>query len=415
MVRVLSRLAATIAALVLLATPAAPALTQADIDRVAAQATRGLKRVTRSLASNLMRGRDNDTPESAAAQRYLIARLKRLGTGPNAAASGDDAYRQPFTLSGQNGTNLFAVVRGRELPDEYVIVGAHYDHLDSRSDASGHCSASGPPGGDVCNGATDNATGDAAVLAIGRALHALPELPRRSVLLALWDAEEDGLLGSRYYVDHPLVPLAQTVAYVNFDILGADLLPSVRSTSFAVGSETGGTALRGIVDAAVTGQSLNVRPFSYIFGQLRSDYANFVNAGVPTVFFSDSTGGCYHTSGDDVRVVNFPKLAQQTAIAFRTVVALAEASAPPVFTPPNPNLAVFEDAVSLQQALAPAVAADLALFGSDDQATITSYKAQVDQIVADGPSQFDTTDVGTILTAAINLIGVLTRGGCKAF
>jgi hypothetical protein len=133
------------------------------------------------------------------------------------------------------------------------------------------------------------------------------------------------------------------------------------------------------------------------------------------VFFSDSTGGCYHTTGDDIRVVNFPKLAEQTAIAFRTVVGLAETSTPPVFAPPNPNLAVFEDAVSLQQALAPAVAADLDRFGPADQATITSYKTQVDQIVADGPAQFDGSDVGTILAAALNLIDLLTRNGCHPF
>jgi Zn-dependent M28 family amino/carboxypeptidase len=106
-------------------------------------------------------------------------------------------------------------------------------------------------------------------------------MPRRSVVLALWDAEEDGLLGSRYYVDHPLVPLEQTVTYVNFDILGADLLPTLRSTSFAVGSETGGSALRDIVDAAVAAQSLSVRPFRLHLRQLRSDYANSSRTAFP--------------------------------------------------------------------------------------------------------------------------------------
>ena len=72
------------------------------------------------------------------------------------------------------------------------------------------------------------------MLAIGEALRSLPTPPRRSVVLALWDAEEDGLLGSLYYVNHPIVPLTQTVAYVNFDILGQDLVPSLRANSFAV-------------------------------------------------------------------------------------------------------------------------------------------------------------------------------------
>ena len=63
------------------------------------------------------------------------------------------------------------------------------------------------------------------------------------MILAAWDREEDDLGGSKYYVDHPLVPLAKTVAYVNFDIQGANLLPSLQNNSFAVGAETGGATL----------------------------------------------------------------------------------------------------------------------------------------------------------------------------
>jgi hypothetical protein len=403
------------AAIALIAAAPVRAFTQAEIDRVATHATRGVVRVVRTLASNALRGRDNDTPESLVAQQYLIGGLKERGAGLNRTASGDEAYKQPFDEVGQRGTNLLAVIPGRELPNEYVIVGAHYDHLDSRSDASGHCTANGTPGGAVCNGATDNAAGVAAVLAIGKGLRALSEPPRRSVVLALWDAEEDGLVGSRHYVGQPLVPLGQTVAYVNFDIQGAVLVPTLRSTTFAVGSETGGAALRGVVDAAAAAQSLNVRAFSYIFGQLRSDYASFVAVGVPTVFFSDSTGGCYHTTGDDVSVVDFRKLAQQTAIAFRTVVALSEAQARPAFVPPNPALAVFDDAVSLQRVLATSIPADLGLFAPDQQALITSTKAQIDQIVSDGPAQFDSGDVNTVLNAAVALINALTGMGCRAF
>src|SRR5438309_596742 len=176
------------------------------------------------------------------------------------------------------------------------MIGAHYDHLGTRSAADGSCHARGTPGGHVCNGATDNAAGVAATLAIGEALRSLPTPPRRSVILALWDAEEDGLLGSLYYVNNPVVPLANTVAYVNFDIQGANLLPSLRRTSFAVGPETGGAVLEDVLRAAVAAEGLGTRPLSYIFGQLRSDYANFVARQVPTVFFSDATGGCYHTT-----------------------------------------------------------------------------------------------------------------------
>ncbi|MEO8601152.1 MAG: M28 family peptidase [bacterium] len=404
-----------IALLVLATTGSAMAVTQAQIEKRARTATRLLKRVTKSLANNKMMGRDNNTPESERAQRYLIARLKHRGHGLNAMAVGDEAYKQHFVQSGQIGTNLFAVIPGSELPNEYIIVGAHYDHLDTRSNASGDCSTGTAPGGEVCNGATDNSTGVAAVLAIGNAIRRLHPAPKRSVVLALWDAEEDGLLGSLYYVNHPLVPLAQTKGYVNYDIAGANLLPTLHTNTFAVGSETGGSVLRGIVDAAVAAQTLNVRPFSFIFGQLRSDYANFVNVGVPTVFYSDSTGGCYHTTGDDYGVVNFDKLAQQSQLGYRTAVALADAPIAPTFVPPNPALATYEDALSVQSVLSNAFPADLGLFSPADQALVTNFKVQIDQVVTDGPGAFDSGDVNTVLGAAVTLVNTLTNTGCHAF
>jgi Zn-dependent M28 family amino/carboxypeptidase len=123
------------------------------------------------------------------------------------------------------------------------------------------------PGDTICNGATDNAAGVAAVLAIACGIAALPNPPRRSVVLAFWDSEEDELIGSAHYVANPLVPLASTIAYVNFDIQGANLLPSLRNFTFAVGPETGGTPLRALVDPIAAGSALDVRALGFIFGQ----------------------------------------------------------------------------------------------------------------------------------------------------
>src|SRR5262249_40132692 len=155
-------------------------------------------------------------------------------------------------------------------------------------------------------------------------------------VLALWDMEEDGLQGSLHYVNDPLVPLEKTVAYVNFDILGSDLLPSLATTSFAVGPETG-TGLTQMTLDAIAAEGFGTLPPRYIVGQLRSDYANFVPKNVPTVFFGDSTNGCYHTTSDDLDVVDWTKLGTQARIALRLIVALAETSTPPVFVPPNPD------------------------------------------------------------------------------
>src|SRR5262249_4495413 len=149
---------------------------------------------------------------------------------------------------------------------EYVIVGAHYDHLGTRSGADGRCTREHEPGGALCPGASDNAAGVAAVLAIGRALRRLPQPPRRSVVLALWDGEEAGMLGSRHYAGAPLVPLQDTVAALTFDIAGATILPSLADTTFALASETGGRRLADAVDAAARAEpALAVRRLGAVF------------------------------------------------------------------------------------------------------------------------------------------------------
>ena len=162
----------------------------------------------------------------------MISQLSEFAQPLVDGATGPDAYRQAFDA----GTNVVGVIPGTDLAAEYVILGAHYDHLGS------NCTLS-RPGDTICNGATDNATGVAAALAIGRSIAGQPEPPRRSVVIGLWDAEEDGLLGSAAYVSDPLVPLDQTIAYLNFDIQGTNISPSLRNVTVLVGAETGGPNL----------------------------------------------------------------------------------------------------------------------------------------------------------------------------
>ena len=272
---------AALLALVLLAAPAA-ALTPKQIDKGARKASQGLRQPVRFLASDKLAGRQNGSEGSVRAQEFLVKRLAKIA---EPLGTGEDPYLQPFLRLGDVGTNVLAVIRGSELPDEYVMIGGHYDHLGV------DCDPGEKPGDVICNGATDNAAGTAAVLAVAKAIAKLPEPPRRSVLIALWDAEEDGLEGAEYYVEEaPLVPLAQTVAYVNLDLLGATLIPSLERNTFAIASETGGAVLRDAIDAAAAAHpAVELTPLSEAFGQGRSDYRPFALAGVPTVFFGDGS------------------------------------------------------------------------------------------------------------------------------
>ena len=357
---------------------------------------------TTMFALDGLNGRQNGTPGSVAAQDYSISVLREYGAvGLDTSKSGDAAFRQAFP---GDGTNVLGLIKGKDLPNEYVIVGGHYDHLGNTCRGTGD-------GDTICNGATDNAAGAAAALEVGRALAEVPGGPHRSVIVALWDKEEDGLLGSQYYVQHPLVPNANVVAYVNFDIQGANLLPSLRDSSFAVGAETGGARLTDAVQTAV-GTTLHTHLVSSIFGQGRSDYVNFTGVGIPNVFFSDSTGPCYHTTKDDVGVVDWAKLDQQVAIATRLTKDLVAGPAPTFVG--NAPLATYADAVALDGVVDTAVV-DLGRFTATQQQQLLSFKSLLDQTVADGPANFDGNDIPPLLSGAVNAVNLLTSGTCDGF
>jgi hypothetical protein len=354
------------------------------------------------LASDAADGRDNGTAGSLLAQQQLLIYLQTWTHGSDATQSGVHAYEQPFP----GGTNLIGILPGTDLANQYVLVGAHYDHL-------GHSCRDLRPGDDICNGATDNATSVAAVTDVLRGYGLSEQRPRRSIIFAFWDREEDGLQGSAYYVAHPLVPLAHTVAYVNLDITGSNLRPSLRNTSFAIGAETGGPPLQNLVNAAIAPGTLATQQLGYIFGQNRSDHAVLVGAGVPTVFFSDATGPCYHTDSDDIAVVDFGKLDQQIATIGRLVASLASTDTLPVFTANRP-LATYDDARVLLS-VSNLLQADLGTFDTTQAANIVLFRNQLTDIVAAGPAAFDDADVSRILTIAATVVQYFTTGPCSGF
>jgi hypothetical protein len=155
---------------------------------------------------------------------------------------------------------------------------------------------------------------------------------------------------------------------------------------------------------------------SFIFGRLRSDYAKFVLRGrVPTVFFSDSTGGChYHTAGDTFDVVDTRKQATQSRIAFRVTAALAETNAPPPFRDPNPALATYADAVTVNHVLTLSQP-DRGLCSPADQAALLQIQQGLAAVVQAGPQAFGPQQVGIVLNAAVVGIDALTRTPCQRY
>lgn len=174
--------------------------------------------------------------------------------------------------------NVLGLLRGSDpqLKAELVVYTAHHDHLGQKE--------GGAPGEDVIfNGAVDNASGVAALLAIARSLSAQPKAPRRSILFAAVAAEEQGLLGSQYLIEHPPVPPGRMAANLNLD--GLNIWGRTRDVS-VIG--LGKTTLDGLIVELAKQQGRTVKPdaladrgFFY-----RSDQFNFARYGVPSAYFS---------------------------------------------------------------------------------------------------------------------------------
>ena len=365
-----------------------------------------VRAIVERLADDQLQGRGNQTPGAASTRALLIEELKRFAEPIRPDLPGDEGFLQEFAT----GTNVLAVVRGGELADEYLMIGAHYDGLGTSCSKANCDDVTGED--QIYNGATDNATGVAAVIEVVRSILA-DQSPRRSIIIALWDAEEDGLQGSRWYAQNPILPLEQTVAYINFDIQGSNLLPSLARSTILVGAETGGPNLAAAARRATEASSLQTLILSLIFGQGRSDHASLVGAGVPAVFFTDATSGCYHTVKDDIEAVDFPKLDQQIAAAEALTRDLLATNAPPTFETASLP-ATYEDAVGLLAVLS-AAQEDFVLLGTDQEAATDAYLEDLERVVDAGETSFDGAATGVVLGGAAQLVTALANMDCDPF
>jgi hypothetical protein len=354
------------------------------------------------LAGDELTGRDENTDGWFGAQAYLAEQLATFAEPIDPSAEDTDGYLQHTP----SGVNVIGIIPGVELPDEYVLVGAHYDHL-----GVGGCRTT-DPADTICNGAADNAAGVAVALAAVRQVIAQTP-PRRSVILAFWDREEDGLLGSAEFVADPVVPLEQIVGYVNFDIQGANLSPALRTSTVMVGAETGGQPLIDAASRAAQASTLNTVALSVIFGQGRSDHASLVAAGVPSVFLTDANNGCYHTAQDDLAHLDTAKLGQQLATATALIAELSTTDAVPVFQADAP-VATFADAQAML-GIVTAGQVDFGMLAPDQRAAADTYVADLTRIVDDGEAAFDDADIGVVLGGAAGLVEALAEVPCDAY
>ena len=242
--------------------------------------------------------------------------------------------------------NVVGIVEGSDagLRNTYVALGAHYDHVGAAGAALGGAPGD-PPGivtpgaaGDrVWNGADDDGSGTVALMALARAFVNGPR-PKRSLLFVWHAGEERGLLGSRYFVDYPTIPLETVLAQLNIDMVGRnrDNKASEADTVYLVGSDRISSELHQISRAANRGLPRPLKldyemndPADLEQVYYRSDHYSYAIKGIPIIFFTTGLHADYHANTDEVSKIEFGKLTRVAQLVYETAARLANLDHPP--------------------------------------------------------------------------------------
>src|SRR5690606_27077750 len=209
--------------------------------------------------------------------------------------------------------NILAFIKGSEKPEEIIVISAHYDHV-------------GIKNGQIYNGADDDGSGTVALMEIAEAFKKAQKMgksPKRSVMFLHVTGEEHGLLGSKYYADNPVYPLANTVVNLNIDMIGrSDPENEGKDYVYVIGSEMLSTQLKVINEAANNATQKLELNYKYDDPNdpqrlyYRSDHYNFAKNGIPVAFFFDGVHADYHQPTDDPEKIDYKLLRKRAQLVY---------------------------------------------------------------------------------------------------
>tara|TARA_B110000046_G_scaffold185705_1_gene228721 strand:- start:8538 stop:9593 length:1056 start_codon:yes stop_codon:yes gene_type:complete len=283
-------------------------------------------------ASDEFEGRNTGEP----GQKKAIAYLKDfyVEQGIASALGGDDYFQEvpaEFLNKRKKRTpikdseNVVAFIKGTEKPDEIVVISAHLDH-------------EGVKDGEIYNGADDDGSGTVAILEIAQAFQMAAKAgkgPKRSILFLHVTGEEKGLLGSEYYTENPLFPLANTVCDLNIDMVGRidDRHKADPNYVYLIGSDKLSTELHNLseeMNKKYTNINLDYKyndendPNRFYY---RSDHYNFAKHNIPIIFYFNGTHADYHRPSDTPDKINYELLENRTRLVFHTAWEVANREA----------------------------------------------------------------------------------------
>lgn len=271
-----------------------------------------------TLSSPAMGGRLPGSEGMELAKRYVERSFELAGLEPAFGSGGDPSYRQSFAMDGTNAENVVGILRGKgELANQFIVIGAHLDHL-----GDGQISSRGQTGL-LHAGADDNASGVAGMLVMAQSLAAdYAELPgnRRSVLFIAFSGEESGLKGATHYVENPIAPITSHKLMLNFDMIGR-----VEGGRLSVSGVGTGQGLEDVVTPIFEASALVEQVESGLSG--RSDHFAFFESRIPVLFVTQTDQhDDYHTERDVSWKINRTQGAHIARVFAKVVHAVASTS-----------------------------------------------------------------------------------------
>ena len=292
--------------------------------------------ISRQAADRVLQPSNSSVSQLEQAAKAKTTNLDRVLTGELALTT--DVVRKEVQAY-----NVIGVLEGsdRLLKNETIIVGAHYDHLGTGGEGS-----LAPRSGEIHHGADDNASGTAGVIELARLFTSQRPKPKRTIVFMCFSGEEEGLLGSNYYVNHPVVPLANTVAMINMDMIGR-----MKDRKLIIGGVGTAKEWREMIGSGNVAQSVQVtatagaappsgmpvvvsangRPIMSVDsskafdltlqedGYGPSDHSSFYAKQIPVLFFWTGTHNDYHKPSDTFDKINYNDEARVLSLVARIV------------------------------------------------------------------------------------------------
>lgn len=288
------------------------------------------------FASDEFEGRETGEPGQKMAAEYLKKEYMELGIP---SPLGNNNYYQKVPSSAFRGDvkdseNVLAFIEGSSMPQEILVISSHYDHVGIDDE------------GNIYNGADDDGSGTVAVLEIAEAFKQAKKDgfgPKRSVLFLNVTGEEKGLIGSKWYVEHPIFPLENTVADLNIDMIGR-VDPAHEGNEnyvYLIGSDKLSTELHNLSEE-VNAKNLNL-DLDYTFNDendpnrfyYRSDHYNFAKHDIPIIFYFNGVHADYHKHTDTPDKINYELLEKRAKLVFLTAWEIANRAERPFVDKPT--------------------------------------------------------------------------------